>query len=323
MLAASMAAAEPKHASPAVRAAARSLAIDRVTAEVVTAFAAAGFESLLLKGPSLSRWLYADGTSRPYLDSDLLVAASCMTPARTTLKALGFTPHLRDEDFSRHEGHHGLPWIRAADGACVDLHHTLAGVNADPEVLWRALRRDAERERVGGADVLVLSRVARCLHVALHAAWHGPQQPKPMADLERALELGRPEDWRAASALAAELGATTAFAAGLGMLPGGSAYATAPEEVSPQATWVRVRVAGGNAVADGFARVGTVSSTRGRAALLARLLIPSRRYMRASFPRARRGAAGLGTAYVQRWIRLAYEAPSGARAWRAAARRGR
>jgi hypothetical protein len=60
--------------SRALRLTAHALARDVATAEVVEALRAAGVRSIVLKGPSIARWLYADGQPRPYGDTDLLVS---------------------------------------------------------------------------------------------------------------------------------------------------------------------------------------------------------------------------------------------------------
>ena len=48
---------------------------------------------------------------------------------------------------------------------------------------------------VGGERVEVLNGPARVLHVVLHAAQHGLQEPKPREDLRRALERVPEETW--------------------------------------------------------------------------------------------------------------------------------
>ena len=44
------------------------LRIDAATAEVEERFELAGVHALLLKGPTIARWLYEDGAERSYLD---------------------------------------------------------------------------------------------------------------------------------------------------------------------------------------------------------------------------------------------------------------
>ena len=61
---------------------------------------------------------------------------------------------------------------------------------------------------------------------ALHAAHHGRTYPRPLRDLERALDRLDRETWVAAARLAAELDAVEAFAAGLRLVPAGESLAS-------------------------------------------------------------------------------------------------
>ena len=116
--------------SPAIVA----LAMDQVAARVVLRFREAGVRSILLKGPALAGWLYADGSPRAYLDCDLLVAVDDFALAEATLQQLGFEQGVDEQDppgwqLPAHE------W-QQPNGAKVDLHRTLTGVGATPARLW-------------------------------------------------------------------------------------------------------------------------------------------------------------------------------------------
>ena len=78
-----------------IRRTARSLQLDMVTAQVVSALDKQGVRSIVLKGPSIRRLLYADGAERSYIDSDLLVAPDCVSAARKVLREFGFTKGVR------------------------------------------------------------------------------------------------------------------------------------------------------------------------------------------------------------------------------------
>jgi len=71
--------------------AARALNIDRVTAEVAVAMVAAGIAYVVLKGPSIARWLYPTN-GRTYCDTDLLVPPAEFERAGAVLRSLGFAP---------------------------------------------------------------------------------------------------------------------------------------------------------------------------------------------------------------------------------------
>jgi hypothetical protein len=65
------------------------------------------------------------------------------------------------------------------------------------------------------------------MHLATHAAQHGPAVVKHLHELELALALWPDEVWEQAALLAGEIGATDAFAAGLRLCHQGVAVATA------------------------------------------------------------------------------------------------
>ena len=203
-------------------AAATNLALDTRTAEVVSALEAAGIPTILLKGPAITRWLYAAGESRRYADIDLLVDPRQFMDAERLLAGLGFAESSLERAFPEERARHAHAWRRARDETTVDLHRTLAGAEATPLTVWRALRGRTERLTVGERDLDVLEPASRALVVGLHAAYHRLQGGRPLKDLERALELLPPEVWAQAGALAAELDAQPALAFGLGRLPAGA-----------------------------------------------------------------------------------------------------
>src|SRR5947208_2923537 len=82
--------AAPVGPSPAVRATAASLRLDALAIEVCAAFAGAGIETIVLKGPAVATWLYHDGSLRPYVDIDLLVDPRRADAAAAMLASVGF-----------------------------------------------------------------------------------------------------------------------------------------------------------------------------------------------------------------------------------------
>ena len=166
---------------PAVLTTARVALVDRATAEAVRALAAAGVRSVLLKGPSLTAWLYGDGMPRPYGDSDLLVAPDDRPRAEDVLRALGYVLVLGDGDIPLPGGQpHADTWWREATRSSVDLHRTLGLARAPAEAAWPLLAAGTDRLVVEGVEVEVLGLPARALHVALHAAAHGgPPASRP------------------------------------------------------------------------------------------------------------------------------------------------
>ena len=97
--------------------AANCLRIDVATVEAVRAMREAGVRPLLLKGPVIATWLYADDPARrPYRDVDLLVAVEQFDAARSVLGRLGY----RFVSIPRWLHHGYLPhaecWVRHATG---------------------------------------------------------------------------------------------------------------------------------------------------------------------------------------------------------------
>jgi hypothetical protein len=193
---------------------AHALAVDRLAAEVTTAWRAHGIEPILLKGASLATWLYADDV-RPYGDADLLVDPERVWDAAAVLEQLGFAP------VPHHVSLHAHPWIRP-DGATVDLHVRLYGVHASPSEVWLELQSSTETISLTSTAVRCLKLPARALHVAVHAAQHDDEQ-KPREDLRRALALTPMPVWREAERLADRIHGLPTMAMGLSLEPAGPA----------------------------------------------------------------------------------------------------
>jgi hypothetical protein len=302
-------------------ASARSMRVDLVTAEVGRAFEQAGVQAILLKGPSVAKHLYLDGTARPYGDSDLLIAEDQRPAAEAALERLGFQRHLDDRDTPgwHQVAHH---WIRQADEAEVDLHWTLTGVAAPPDALWTALAARTEPMRVADFGFEVLDPGGRALHVALHAAQHGAGRPRPLEDLRRALEHFGEPIWKEAARLAQELDALPAFGTGLRLLDEGRELADrlmVPADTSVEADLLATSPP---PAAMGIEHLAQAKGGRARAGILLRKLVPTARFMRAWSPLARRGRLGLAAAYLGRPFWLVAQAPRGFLAWRRARKAG-
>ena len=182
--------------------------IDATTVECVRALDSAGIPHLLLKGPTTARWLYRDGTPRPYCDSDLLVPAMHRRHARTVLESLGFVDRWSGARPEADEGY-AVSLYRPVPGAtddAVDLHHGL-GLVTDPAVpVWDVLSRAAGELEMAGQRVRMPGEAARCLVLALQVAQDGPIGAKALEDLRRGRRLADETTWSSACALADELG---------------------------------------------------------------------------------------------------------------------
>lgn len=296
------------------------MTLDAAAVESIAALRASGIRALLLKGPVFDTWLYGGRQTRAYGDVDLLVAPSAFDEAESVLTRLGFR---EIEGLDEHRKGHATTWERAVDGARIDLHRTLVGIEAPPEHVWSAFVADAEETSVGGVAVDTSGVRARVLSVALHAAQHGARSGKPLADLERALACIPVSVWRDAAALAHELDATSAFAVGLRLRPDGVRLAAELGLASDLTPEVVLRSRTPPPLSRGFGRLARTGGVGAKARLIARELVPSPEFMRFSSSLARRGPLGLAAAYVWRTVWLALRAPAGLLAWRRATREAR
>ncbi len=206
--------------------------LDAAAVEVLDAFEAAGVESLLLKGPALARMLYHPGEHRGYGDIDLLVAPTDLDAGRRALAELGYANSERGGLDDVAGIMHSELWSQALESKMVqlmvDLHWRLAGCEAPADVIWKVLGRRRAWIELDGRSVPVLAHDGLALHLATHAAQHGPDDIKAIADLARGLERWDPEVWRSAADLAEQVDGAAAFAAGLRLTaPGHGARARA------------------------------------------------------------------------------------------------
>jgi hypothetical protein len=205
--------------------------LDTATAEVLDGLEAAGVSALLLKGRALAVLLYRRGERRGYSDVDLLVAPGDVDAAERALERLGYANADASRGIDEIGGTmHAEMWIRTAAGPTgqpmVDLHRWLPGSRAAPAAAWEALAARRVWIEVGGRRAGALDRGGQALHLATHAAQHGPSFEKHVDELALALERWSADVWDEAAALAQKLEATEGFAAGLRLLPDGVALAT-------------------------------------------------------------------------------------------------
>lgn len=272
--------------------------IDGWTAEVVTALRAAGIRPILLKGPAIARWLYADGDARSYRDLDLMVGPRQLHRTETVLMTMGFQEPLATDRMIMH----ARIWVRPADGAAVDLHRTLhCAEYASAARVWAAVAGDTESIPVGGVDVEIPGAAVRVLHVALHASPAEKRSSQALADLARAIERVDPETWRAAAAVSRRLGVEGAMAQHLRQTPEGAALADQLRlpDTGPVSAYMAAGVTRPDVSASGF-MLWSLASQKGPGARVRWILrhqFPSRPFMEHYYPMARRGAVGLVASY--------------------------
>ncbi|MDP9270163.1 MAG: nucleotidyltransferase family protein [Chloroflexota bacterium] len=298
----------------------KSRRLDGLAAKVSNALESAFIRCLLLRGPVLARWLYIDASDRPYEDVDLLVPVHEHARAAKVLTGLGLRSVLGDASPSEQAPH--AETFEGAEGD-VDLHWTLRGIGASPEAAWGALNRGREEMELGQTAVQMPGPAARALTVALHAAQHGPQGPTQLGDIERAVSGLPRSTWEQAITIADELDAFPAFAAGIGLAPGGERLLGELGISAELNLDLAVRREGNVPVIRGIARLRETSGVAARGRLLARELVPSRTFMREWSAVARRGGVGLAAAYAIRPFWLAWRLPPAYAAYRRARRAAR
>ena len=189
--------------------AANCLRVDHATVEAVDALRAAGVRPVLLKGPVIAQWLYADDPSqRAYNDTDLLVAPDDLAPAAEVLDGLGYRPVSASGLRFRHQvPRHARCWFRDRDRAAIDLHRTIHGTERlDPALVWGAAVEQPETVDVLGTRMEVPGEPFRLLHLVLHIRPKDHPGSRAWTDLERAVEVVPDDRWRGAVRLAERLG---------------------------------------------------------------------------------------------------------------------
>lgn len=304
---------------PVLMATARSLSIDRAAAEAAAALAHGGIDCMLVKGAAVARALYGDGGIRVYSDCDLLVRESDVPAAGVALRSLGFDLP-RDENAALiPEFQHSETWTRARDRATVDLHWTFIGVGAPSMRVWEMLRARAATMRVGGRELAVADAPTTALLAALQLLQHGPHEGvKFRNDVERAVGLLDERDWRDAADLATRIGAEHAFGAGLRLAPGGPELAERLGVADDAAARAFSRGPPAAGAARALELVVRRDGIAGKLRLLLWLLVPSREYLEAMYPAARRGGLHLLAVYLLRPLDLLSRAPATLAAWRRA-----
>jgi hypothetical protein len=296
-------------------AAAERLRIDAATAEVLRALAAAGADCVLLKGPTLTSWLYPPAAGRAYVDSDLLVRPGHETVAEEVLEQLGFERVWDAAALPEWWREHGSDWSRPSDGVRVDLHRSLPGLGADAEAVWAALATAPATVRVAGYDAPALPLAARALHVSLHAVQHGADWGRGRGDLERALEIAEEATWREAAVLAVRLDGLDAFATGLRLTPEGERLADQLGLPVSASVDVALRASAPPPAALGFEQMAQTPGALARLGMAWHKLFPPREFLEHWDQRARESRRRFALARARRPLWVLASAPRGFHAW--------
>jgi hypothetical protein len=298
-------------------AAAMNLAVDATASEVVSAFRDAGVPCIVLKGPSLTEWLYGHDSDRASVDVDLLISVGVLDAAEDALRALGYEPVVPVPRPSGRPGYARV-WHRPGASPNVDLHTTIVGIGVSSEEAWSVLAENTHDVTVGRTRVEAFAPGAQAFHLALHAAKHGVRHSRPLRDLARAVDTLLPEVWRDAAALAVRLDAVPAFTTGLSLVPRGEDLTGRLGLVRGTSLDAALRKQTAPALSLGIAWLAELPGWRAKAAFVAGKVVPPAAYMRRWHPLARRGQLGLAAAYAYRPIWFLINLGPAIAAWRRA-----
>lgn len=303
--------------SDAALAAGRRLLIDQVTREIALSFRAAAIPHILLKGPSVAHWLYVAPSERTYVDTDVLVPPEDRDAAEEVLARSGFAKDSSDLPLNRPRV--SSEWVRPKDGAAVDLHVGIEGVGADLRATWDVLWSSAAGMTVLDIEIPVLAPAARAMHLALHAAHHGPGVEQGISDLRRGVVHLPIELWVAAAGLARELGALTALTTGLRLIPEGRSLAHRLGLVDAPSVEVVLFSASlpheELSFALGFEWLASRRGFAAKARYVAMKLFPPRSWMRQKVLSDGQAHPPLILSYLRRWIWLGAHVWPGFVAW--------
>jgi Uncharacterised nucleotidyltransferase len=207
--------------------------LDVKYAQVASALAVAGIDTILLKGPAFDQLLFDGARLRGYADIDVLVDPAQVHSAERVLAEIGFrrAPAVRRPlkplwiALGIVRAAHATAWVRDGDLFTLDVHHTLPQVRASAAGVWRALDAHRTTITVVETEVETLDRTASALLIALHAAHHGPGWNRARKDLVRACEVLGSDSWQAAAKLARALEAERQMGIGLGTTDEGRSVA--------------------------------------------------------------------------------------------------
>ena len=241
---------------------------------MLDSFDRAGVHAIMLKGPSIARWLYTDGTERPYFDCDLLVAPVEFDAAGRALRSLGYEPMLDRWGLPAWWYGHAVPWTHPGGRVGVDLHRTLIGVGDRPRrPLGGCSRRIRTRSSSPGASCPVsASPRGRC--TSRFTPPSTARAPSRRSISSGPWRIGDDELWLGAAVVAAQLDATAAFVAGLRLAPAGARLATRLALPDVRSVTTELRASTPPPLALGFEQLARARTMRARAEIVWRNLAP-------------------------------------------------
>lgn len=171
------------------------------------------------KGPTLALALYGGLAGREYNDVDVIVPQRRIDDAEDVIGSMGYASPQGDRTFRRAflASQRQYAFIRADDGAAIDLHWGFCGTHVPFPVAPHEIWDDPPLLSVGGRDIPVLS----VPNLALLLAGHGTKENwtllKWVSDLARMIDRHRDLDWEALHARAQARGCGGAILLGCAM----------------------------------------------------------------------------------------------------------
>jgi hypothetical protein len=274
--------------------------LELLHAEVCWTLAGQGIDALVIKGPSISQWLYPDG-DRESADVDLLLRPSQHARAISALERSGFEDTytgFRETESSLYT--HNLQRKDESYGMHdLDLHHSYPGLEVPPEEAFDVLWRGRVSAQQAGIDVWFPDLEARALIIALHVARLPIEKSKE--DLRRAIGALSAPQLDAMMTLASRLNAQAALRAGLETTP--ETYPFVEQlglsDVEVPTYW-RLLSQGADMLTIEIERIRSLPR-RQQVVAMGRWLVPSAASMRARHPEIGDGRANLAWGHVRRW----------------------
>ncbi len=128
-----------------------------------------GIPFIVLKGADLGETVYGDVALRPISDLDLLIQQKDIPRMTEVLGRMEYT--MDPSNIPDRAGHHLRPFLKKGT-VPVEVHWDIDGQRISSADQMEGLWGRARSGRIGGVNVLVLSREDMLLHLSLHAGYH-------------------------------------------------------------------------------------------------------------------------------------------------------
>ncbi|HEX8849068.1 MAG TPA: nucleotidyltransferase family protein [Gemmatimonadaceae bacterium] len=139
---------------------------------ILDAFAAAGIDSIVLKGMHLAHRVYPDPSMRVMADMDLLVRKASLPVAARVMRELGYRADREEALEHTIATAHHLPAFRREDASPVEIHWTISRPPAPFDVGIDGLWERSRSARLGDVEAHVLSDEDLLRHLCVHLSYN-------------------------------------------------------------------------------------------------------------------------------------------------------